>query len=191
MLTINRKRNKILGNALIVISLAIPVTAWSEVTDADAHGFTSSIQLNIAATPKRVYQALVNEVDRWWDASHSYSGKAENFYIEAKPGGCFCERMEFKGGVEHMRVVFVQPGKRLRLSGGLGPLQSVAAAGSMDFDLQPAADNGTRLNYTYVVGGYRSGGFKEWSEPVDRVQAGQLQRLKSYVETGSPVSKAN
>ncbi|MGI9285399.1 MAG: SRPBCC family protein [Pseudomonadales bacterium] len=158
------------------------------MTDANAHGFTSSIQLVIASPPERVYEALVDEIDRWWDPSHSYSGKAENFYIEAKPGGCFCERMAANGGVEHMRVVLVQPGKHLRLSGGLGPLQGVAAAGSMDFSLQPAENNSTRLSYTYVVGGYRKGGFKEWSEVVDSVQAGQLARLKKYVETGSPVS---
>ncbi|MGI9294289.1 MAG: SRPBCC family protein [Pseudomonadales bacterium] len=182
---------RVLRNMLVILLLACPAAAWSEVTDANAHGFTSSIQLMIAATPERVYRALVHEVGRWWDPSHSYSGKAENLYIEAKPGGCFCERMAANGGVEHMRVVLLQPGKQLRLSGGLGPLQSVAAAGSMDFLLKRAGKSSTQLNYTYVVGGYRSGGLKEWSAVVDGVQAGQLQRLKSYVETGSPVGGQN
>jgi hypothetical protein len=36
-----------------------------------------------------------------------------------------------QGGVRHMQVVYVDPGKTLRMIGGLGPLQSMAATGSM------------------------------------------------------------
>ena len=32
-------------------------------------------------------------------------------------GGCFCERLKDGGGVEHMRVTFVDPGKRIVLTG--------------------------------------------------------------------------
>ena len=52
----------------------------------------------------------------------------------------------------------------------------------MSFNLE-ATEQGTRLDYRYVVNGR---GVEEWAEPVDRVQGGQLARLKRYVETGQP-----
>jgi hypothetical protein len=46
--------------------------------------------------------------------------------------------------------------------------------------------NGTRLELTYNVGGYRPGGLAELAAPVDGVLRAQLLRLKSFVETGKP-----
>ena len=47
---------------------------------------------------------------------------AANLSLDAAPGGCFCERLPNGGGVEHMRVTYVEPGKRIVLTGSLGPL---------------------------------------------------------------------
>jgi len=85
------------------------------------------------------------------------------------------------GSVRHMQVVFADPGKQLRLSGGLGPLQAMGVAGSMSFVLI-AQGEGTRLMYRYEVGGYTAGGLAALAGPVDQVQLGQLNRLKAYVE---------
>lgn len=82
-------------------------------------------------------------------------------------------------------MVFADTGRMLRLKGGLGPLQSMGVAGAMSFTLSEA-DGGTRLDYRYVVGGHHEGGLDMLAEPVDRVQLGQLQRLKRYLETGNP-----
>jgi hypothetical protein len=84
-----------------------------------------------------------------------------------------------------MRVVFVAPGKTLRLSGGLGPLQQIASNGAMTFELKPNADGSTRLDYRYVVSGYQPGGLQAWAEPVDEVQWGQLLRLQAYLQTAA------
>ena len=43
---------------------------------------------------------------------------------------------------------------------------------------------------TYNVGGYMSGGLNTWADPVNKVLTEQVARLKSYVETGSPVPAA-
>jgi len=85
------------------------------------------------------------------------------------------------GSVRHMQVVFADPGKQLRLSGGLGPLQAMGVAGSMSFVLI-AQGEGTRLMYRYEVGGYTTGGLAALAGPVDQVQLGQLNRLKAYAE---------
>lgn len=167
-----------------LLALAI-VFAWpmanAELTAVSGAGFVSTHALDIAARPERVFQALTDEVHLWWDAEHSYSGNAKNFYLEARAQGCFCERLEGGGSVAHMQVVFADPGKTLRMSGGLGPLQGMGVAGSMNFLLSPK-DTGTRLEYRYEVGGFTAGGLAEIAGPVDQVQLGQLDRLKAYVE---------
>ena len=162
--------------------------AVAEVVDADPGGFTSAHEIVIAAPRERVYQALTAEVGHWWDPRHSYSGQAANFTIDPKPGGCFCETLPDGGGVEHMRVVFVEPNRILRLAGGLGPLQSMAVSGAMQFTLTTGEKGTTKLSYRYAVGGYYPQGLDSVAAAVDLVQLGQLQRLKRYVETGDPES---
>ena len=41
--------------------------------------------------------------------------------LQMRPGGCFCETLDGGGGIEHMRVTYVQPGERIVLTGSLGP----------------------------------------------------------------------
>lgn len=173
--------------ALLLSIAALPSVA--EVTNKSAAGFISAHTLTLNATPEQAYSALTADIHRWWDAEHSYSGQAENFYLEAKAGGCFCERLANGGSVQHMQVVFADPGKRLRLIGGLGPLQAMAVTGSMDFVLESKQNGITELRYRYSVGGYVPGGLENIAGPVDQVQLGQLQRLQNYLATGSPTQK--
>ena len=173
---------------LILAASAFAGQVAAEVVDADPSGFTSVHELFPAATRERVYQALTAEVGRWWDPRHSYSGSAANFTIDARPGGCFCEALPDGGGVEHMRVVFVEPNRVLRLAGGLGPLQSMAVSGSMQYTLSAGDKGTTKLSFRYAVGGYYPPGLDTVAAAVDLVQLGQLQRLKRYVETGDPES---
>src|SRR6185503_64375 len=102
--------------------------------------------------------------------------------IDPKPGGCFCERLPNNGGVRHLTVVMLSPGKELRLTGALGPLQESGLAGSMSWKLSEAGGS-TKVELSYSVGGFRSGGLRSLAAPVDSVLRGQLLRLKSYVET--------
>ena len=105
--------------------------------------------------------------------------------IESVPKGCFCERFENGGGVVHMEVTFVNPGVILRLTGGLGPLGLMGVNGNMTWEFFDAAE-GTRVRFTYVVGGYRPGGLNAIAIPVDYVIGEALARMKAYVETGDP-----
>ncbi|MEZ5553149.1 MAG: hypothetical protein R3E82_19860 [Pseudomonadales bacterium] len=159
----------------------VTLSAHAEVVAESAAGFVSEHELILDADAARAFHALTAEVDRWWNAAHSYSGKAENFSLDARAGGCFCERLDNGGSVEHMRVVFADPGRLLRLSGGLGPLQGMGATGSMDFAFTPIDATHTRLNYRYAVSGYAPGGLGPLAQPVDDVQKGQLQRLADYL----------
>lgn len=173
---------------LIATLLVLPM-AHADVTASAANGFVSEWTLVIAAPRERVFRALTDEVGRWWDPAHSYSGDAANFSLDARAGGCFCERLP-DGSIAHMTVAYVKRGAELRMLGGLGPLQSMAVSGSMTFTLSDEGA-GTRLAYRYAVGGYAPDGVDKLAEPVDRVQHGQLLRLQRYIETGNPAPPAS
>jgi uncharacterized protein YndB with AHSA1/START domain len=177
-------RLKIVVAALVCV---VAGTAPAEVADSAANGFTLKITTQIHASPADVYARLVHNIGDWWDPAHTFSGDAHNLTIEDRPQGCFCEKWA-GGSVRHMEVILLLPGKTLRMSGGLGPLQGIAT-GSMTFALTPM-EGGTKLETTYTVIGYTSKGMITWGAPVDTVLTEQLTRLKNYIETGNPPGKA-
>jgi len=165
---------------------AIPVAA--DVADSAPNGFTSKITLQIQAAPETVYAQLI-QVGRWWDSAHTLSGDSKNLSIEEKPGGCFCEKLPNGGGARHLQVLNLVPGKTLVLSGGLGPLQSMAVTGALTIQLAPS-EGGTKLQVTYAVGGYLAEGMNTLAAPVDGVLTAQFRRLKNLIEQGTPAPKA-
>ncbi len=170
--------------AILTAGLLGSGPARAEVVNAEAGGFQIKTTLSIAAPPAKVYAALLKPA-RWWSPEHTWSGNAANLSLSGKAGGCFCETLANGGSVLHMLVVYAAPGSELRLSGGLGPLQTEAAQGVLSISLA-AKDEGTELTETYSVGGYTKGGWVAWAPDVDAVVTEQLNRLKSYVETGKP-----
>lgn len=168
---------------LIVIAVALAhAFAWAEIADSTASGFTYKLTLQFQAPPETVYQRLLL-IGNWWSSDHTFSGDAHNLSIDPRPMGCWCEKLPNGGGVRHMQVVNVMPGKMLVMTGGVGPLQSMAATGSMSFKFTPA-NGGTKLEVTYAVTGYFPGGTAGLTPAVESVLTTQFTRLKSYVETG-------
>lgn len=158
--------------------------ARADVVDSAEGGFSLVHEVEIAASRDIVWQAAIGEIGRWWDSSHTITGDAGHMSIDPRPLGCFCESIGEHAGVVHLTVTFVNPGVLLRLTGGLGPLGLLGVDGNMTWEFIDAGD-GTRVRWSYVVGGYRPGGLAELAGPVDSVIGGALRRLKSYVETGS------
>lgn len=175
------ERGTVLVRLSIVLLILVAGGAGAQVTAVSERGFVSEHRILLDASVEEAFAALTSGIHLWWDGDHSYSGDAGNFYLEAKANGCFCEKLAGGGSVMHMQVAFVEPGRRLRLLGGLGPLQGMGVSGSMDFALEPA-ENGTVLRYRYVVHGYAPEGLEALAGPVDSVQLGQLQRLAAYLE---------
>jgi uncharacterized protein YndB with AHSA1/START domain len=172
--------------ALVLITTA--AGSHAAVADRSAAGFTVRHTVAIAGPPARVYAAFV-DIGKWWNPSHSYSHDPGRLTLDTAVGGCFCETLPDGGHVRHLDVVFVQPGKSLRLSGGLGPLQPIGASGAMTMTFAEA-DNGTSLDLTYTVHGYLPTGLDSWADPVDGVLAEQLARLQRFVETGSAAASS-
>ncbi len=176
-------RSSVLTLAVLCAIFAVPLNG--EVIESTAAGFLVRNTAVIAAPPAQVYAALTDKVAGWWDPVHTFSHDPRTLSVDAKPGGCFCERLPDGGGVEHGTVVYASPGKLLRVTGAIGPLQEAALAGTMTWTLSPAA-GGTSVELTYTVGGFRAGGFRDMPTVIDGVLRGQLARLKAFVETGRP-----
>jgi uncharacterized protein YndB with AHSA1/START domain len=168
---------------LILLALLLS-TARAEVTDSAPGGFTVKQTVTVAASAAKAWTALI-DLPGWWDKSHTWSGDAANLSLDAKPGGCFCEKLAGGGGVHHMSVVYVEPTRMIRMTGGLGPLQDLAIAAVMTIKLAEVQGK-TTLELTYKVGGYAPTGLAGLAKPVDGVLGAQLARWKRKVETGKP-----
>lgn len=185
----NRKHGRIglirMAVLAALIGTILPNASRADVADSSAGGFTIKITVYIKAVPADVYNKLIKNVGDWWNSGHTFSGNSHNLYIEERPMGCFCEKLPNQGAVRHMEVISLQPGKQIRMSGALGPLQSMAVSAVATFTLSPTHE-GTKLDLNYAVGGYSPQGLNGIAPIVDSVFTGQLQRLKRYVETGNP-----
>jgi hypothetical protein len=170
------------------LMVAFVSVARAEVSSSSPAGFLVKNETVVAASPDSVYGTLVNQVSAWWDPDHTFSGDAANMSIDARPGGCFCEALPDGGGVRHLQVVYVAPGKLLRMAGALGPLQGSGLAGSLTWRFTAQGDS-TRVAMQYSAGGYMEGDLQQIAPVVDGVLHGQLVRLKAFVETGDPTSR--
>ncbi len=163
-------------SALALVSVATP--ALAEVVSSNPNGFHLRHTVDLAVPPDAALSAFAR-VEGWWDPGHTYSGKASNLSLSLAPGSCFCERLPNGGGVEHMRVAFVQPGERLVLTGALGPLLFEAANGVMDVKADRTA-TGSRLTMDYKVAGFASGAADKLAPLVDQVLGAQIKRYRSF-----------
>ena len=173
-----------LGTLVLVMLSGTPARSAPQITP---NGFLVKLEVSVNAPATKVYDTLVGQIGSWWDSQHTYSGDAKNLSIDARPGGCFCEKLPNGGGVEHARVIYVAPREVLRLSGALGPLQSSGIAGTLTWKLTSGTDN-TRIQMLYSVGGFIDGGFEKMAPAVEGVLRIQLDRLKQFAETGKPTT---
>ncbi|MFO7278436.1 MAG: SRPBCC domain-containing protein [Pseudomonadota bacterium] len=171
-----------------ILALVLAPTAAIADVQVGASGFVVKHEATLDAPPARVYEALVRQIGSWWNPSHTYTANSGNLSLDTRPGGCFCETFPEGGGVEHLRVVYVAPGRELRLAGALGPLQLSGLAGSLRWRLSDAA-GGTKLELTYSVGGFMEGGFTEIAPAVEAMLGDQVARLVRFVTTGAPTAE--
>jgi len=173
-------------NTTIVVLLALAApSASAEVTDSAMNGFTTANEVIIAESRAETWVAAVGQIGRWWSSDHTISGDASRLSIRPEMQGCFCEALGDTAGVVHLVVTMVNPTHLLRMTGGLGPLGLMGVDGNMTWEFEDA-EGGTRVSFTYAVGGYSKDGLDKIAPAVDFVIGEALSRLKAYVETGSP-----
>jgi uncharacterized protein YndB with AHSA1/START domain len=163
--------------------LLIASPAAADVITASSNGFEIRRTVPLVVKPENAFQAFVS-LPSWWSGEHTYSGKSENLRLTPVPGGCFCEQFPDGGGIEHMRVVYVEPGKRIIMTGALGPLLYQATSGVMDVQVKSTA-GGSQLTLDYRASGFYNGGAAALAPIVDKVLADQLRRYRAYA-TGRP-----
>ena len=173
-------RNAIFAFAALLIGTA----AGAEVTDSAENGFTTVNEVEIAAERSEAWADAL-DIGKWWSSDHTISGDASRMSIQPRPLGCFCETLGQDAGVVHLTVTSVMPTVLLRMTGGLGPLGLRGVDGNMTWEFDDA-DGGTRVRFSYAVGGYMDGGLDQIAGGVDYVIGDALTRLKAYVETGNP-----
>jgi len=161
------------------------VPANAEVTSVNASGFALSFEQTVDASANDIYTAMTR-IGSWWHPDHSWEGKAENLYMDMRQGGCFCEKLANGGFAEHLHLAYAAPGKEIRLTGGLGPLQGMGMGGAMVWTIA-TGDDGQKISWTYTVHGHGTEESMKGLAPiVDMVQQQAFDRLIRYIETGSP-----
>ncbi len=166
--------------SIVVVAMATSPMVLAEVTAAGSNGFSIHHSVALDVSAEEAYRAITEEVGKWWIADHTWSGDSANLSIEARAGGCFCEALPGGGSMQHMQVTWAQPGKELRMTGGLGPLQMMGVHGGMQWLLKPA-EGGSVLEYNYTVTGFSPDGLAGLAAIVDTVQGQQLEALRVYL----------
>lgn len=151
----------------------------AELSSASADGFQLKIDGTTQVDPQAAYEAFL-EIRKWWDPSHSYSLDANNLSIDLEQHALL-EQLPDGGFVRHLELVYHAPGKMIRFTGGLGPLQEMGVQGALTVKFT-AVDEGTQVQWLYNAHGYAPPGLDALAEIVDRVQTEQFERLIAYCD---------
>lgn len=183
-----------LGMAALVF-MAAPARA--EVVSRTETGFVIRLASEVTAAQADAWKTILTPA-QWWQSEHTFSGDAVNLTLDPQVGGCFCEVLprpegapvtQKPGGVQHMRIIYIEPPRALRLSGALGPLQSEALAATMTITVKPT-EKGSRVLFEYVVGGFMRYKVDEIAPAVDRMLTTQLASLAGKLgPVAEPVAK--
>ena len=162
---------------MAIVGLLAASPAAAEVVSASANGFHLRHSVTLTTGSGAAFDAFA-KIDRWWSPDHTYGGDASRLSLALKPGGCFCEALT-GGGVEHLRVNYVDRPKRLVLTGALGPLLYQAVAGVMDVRFE-ADGAGTKVTLDFKAAGFATGGADTLAPAVDKVLGEQFTRYAAF-----------
>ena len=172
----------------IAASLVLATPAAAEIVQSSATMFEVSQTVTADAPLQQTWDVL-KAPQKWWSADHTYSGKVDNLYLDAQASGCFCERLDAKGSIEHLRITYIQPPRMIRFSGSLGPLAAEAVTGTLTIKLDSEGAAATKVTLTYLVAGHVRAGAEALAPKVDEVLAQQMLGLKSAAEAAPAAAK--
>lgn len=84
---------------------------------ADPEQRPIELELELQASPERVFQALTDEIDSWWGYRFAVGS---HMYLEPHVGGRFFEAFDNGGGALYAHVTYLRPSEEIRLSGSMG-----------------------------------------------------------------------
>lgn len=170
--------------SVMVAACLLAAGVQAEVKDQAPNGFTLENSEWVPVDPDTAWKTFVQGVGKWWPADHTWWGDASKLSISEKAGGCFCE---INGAQQawHMTVAFVDPGKLMRMTGGLGPLQGMGLDGALEWRFVEEK-GGTRITLWFRNGGYTPDDLTKFVPVVDKVQGLQLGGLANYLRKHNP-----
>ena len=180
-------KKSVTGMFLLAASLLLYTllpTLHAETKEIKTAAFQIQQEVVIAANPEFVYDAATGDISGWWD--HHMSEHPKKLYIEAKPGGCFCEIFDDAGnGAQHAVVIYADRGKMLRFTGPLG-FSGMAIDSVTTYEFLPDPV-GTKLRVTVNITGQID---EKTAQLLDGVWRHFIvERLKPYVESGTNSKK--
>ena len=170
-----------------LLSVILFACLWASSASADVlassrQGFSLRVVTTTRASPAQAYEAFVR-IGEWWHPDHTYFGSADNMSLDMRPGGALLETSATGAWVKHLELDYANPGKEIRLLGGLGPLQAMGLDGALTVQFKPIAGGGTTVTMLYNVSGFAHTGLENLAPIVDRVQTEQMQRHAAFADS--------
>ncbi len=163
--------------ALILASALFTPASHAKVNYVNNAGFSVTNVSESKASVEVVYSHFIQHVDMWWPKDHTWW--EGTLSIDDNAGGCFCEKRNGSSAA-HMIVSYIEPHKKVVMTGGLGPLQEMGIFGALTWQFTPK-DNpaeGTRVTLTY----HASGPIQFNGVPASDKEAGDLVRVIDKVQ---------
>ena len=79
------------------------------------------LEIEIAATPDRVWTALTEETDAWWPDDFLVTPDPRGVRLDPRPGGLLVEESADGGGLVWATVIAIEPPRAIHLEGQFGP----------------------------------------------------------------------
>jgi uncharacterized protein YndB with AHSA1/START domain len=168
---------------VLLACLLASTPAFAAVEKSGADGFVVRHEIVVPVDRAHAFAEMIHP-ERWWNDAHTWSGSAANLSLDARAGGCWCERWA-RGEAEHGVVIRVLADENLRVRAAFGPLQEMALNGLFDLTLTDV-EGGTRLVATFRVNGPASANLDRLAAPVDGVIGEQVERLRQRLAGATP-----
>jgi uncharacterized protein YndB with AHSA1/START domain len=170
------------------ICLALVAIAWlsiscqlrAEVKQTADDGFLIETVQETDLDSPQAYARMVDEFGAWWGGDHSYTGDGKNLTLDLQRR-CMFEQLPDGGFVRHMEIALHQPGKKMVLRGGLGPLQELGISGALTYQFTTLDSGKTQIKLTYHVHGPSYLRLAALAPAVDQVLTGQLEKLNQHL----------
>ena len=137
------------------------------------------VQVNIEASPVRVWEAFVNEIDSWWLPDFYVTPEPHEIKIELWPGGRIFETGPDSSGLLWGTILHIVPDKELTIGSYIAPPWGGPANTFLRMQLQET-DGGTSLTFTDSMFGVVNA---ESGQQIETSWQRLLEEgLKAYVE---------
>lgn len=167
------------SNLVQLRMLAEQTTDDMSQTDKMITTITVFFETKINNEKVRVWKALTEEIDQWWQRDFNQNPKTTDFILESKLGGLMYERGK-DNGLVWATVIGLDAPNSIRLKGHLSPEHGGPAISFSKIELEEHSKKSTRLKLSDTVFGSISQALQ--SDLLKTWKAIFEQGLKPYLE---------